>query len=105
QERPSAHIFHVDAPGLRDEDIDVSVRDDNTLVIRGERRRQSDEEDEGHHWRRVERSYGSFTRSFRLPDDADVSHIDANYRHGELIVSVPKMDKPYSRSRRINVHG
>jgi len=85
----SASALHLDLelPGLRQEQIDVRI-DGDELVIEGERSMDREQEEEQFH--RVERSYGKFSRRFRLPSTVDREAVDAVYRNGLLRVSVPR---------------
>ena len=92
---PAVDIYHVanteivlkaELPGLRREDIDVSV-ENSTLTLRGERRREESVADDAYH--RVERQYGAFVRSFTLPATVDPNAVRADYRDGVLTVRLP----------------
>jgi HSP20 family protein len=63
-----------------------------------------DDEDQGSQHRRVERLYGSFSRSFTLPEEADENGIDASYKDGMLTLSIPKIAKPEPRAIEVKVH-
>lgn len=91
-------VVKAELPGLRREDLDVTV-ENNVLTIRGERRYEH--EDRSGRVHRVERSYGEFCRSFTLPADVDSDHIRAEYRDGTLTVTLPR--KPEARPRQIPV--
>jgi len=86
-ETDKAYLIKADIPGVSKEDVKVTVQD-GTLIIRGERRQEKEEQDKTFH--RVERSYGSFMRSFHLPDDSDASGVTAEFKDGILNVSVKK---------------
>ena len=73
--------------------------DDGVITIRGERRKEAEQKDEKFH--RIESFYGSFARSFRLPEDADVAAIQAESKNGVLKVRVPK--QPAARARTVEV--
>ncbi len=81
--------FHIEAemPGLDKEDISLGV-EDGVLTIKGERKQESEEKDKNYH--RVERSYGSFSRSFNLGEMIDQEQIDASFDNGILHVTLPK---------------
>jgi HSP20 family protein len=91
---PAVDIYEVDGalvikaelPDMRREDIDVSV-ENNTLTIRGERKLDHDIKQESFH--RLERAYGSFVRSFSLPQTVDAAKIGAEYKNGVLAVKLP----------------
>ncbi|KAL0286231.1 UNVERIFIED_CONTAM: class I heat shock protein 1 [Sesamum calycinum] len=90
RETDRAHIFRVDLPGVRREDLKVQVEDNNVLQISGER--MVEKEEEGGKWHRVERRRGSFSRRFRLPENASVEDIKCGLEHGVLTVEVPKKE-------------
>lgn len=90
----------ADLPGFDANDVDVSVQE-NTLTIRGERRREEIKENETLH--RVEREYGVFERSFSLPRSADAENIRATYKDGVLSLTVPKREEAKPRSLKIDV--
>ncbi|MCA9510752.1 MAG: Hsp20/alpha crystallin family protein [Myxococcota bacterium] len=85
----------VELPGARKEDVNVEVHE-GVLTIRGEKRSEREEKDE--HRRYVERSYGSFARSFSLPTNADAEAVHASFQEGVLTVEVPKRDEAKPRS-------
>ena len=80
-------ILKVDLPGVRQEDIEVEVRD-NTLFLRGERRRPKESKEENYH--RTERPHGAFQRAFTLPSFVQWGKLKATYREGVLEVLMPK---------------
>ena len=79
----------VDLPDVKREDAKVTVRD-GMLMISGERNRESTDDDKETRYHRVERVYGKYTRSFRLPDTVDPASIAAEFREGVLTVKMPK---------------
>lgn len=81
------YLVKADIPGVAKEDIKVTI-DNNILTIQGERKQ--DKEEENKHFHRVERFYGSFIRSFTLPDDADAAALKAAAQEGQLTVTIPK---------------
>ena len=87
----------MDVPGLKDSDIKVQVRSGNLLTISGERNNETTEK--GHY----ERSYGSFNRTIRLKDNADLQAVSASLRNGVLEVKIPKTEKPPSEVQNIPV--
>ena len=82
-----AYRIAVELPGVAEEDIDLSVHD-GVMTLKGEKR--TEREDEGETWFFSERSYGAFSRSFRLPPDADEGAVEADLKDGVLTVTVPK---------------
>jgi HSP20 family protein len=99
--REEDDAFYVDAevPGMSAEDVHVDV-EKNVLTIRGERKVET-EESEGT-YRRVERQYGSFSRSFTLPETVDADHINADLKEGVLALRLPKKEAPTPRSISVN---
>lgn len=100
KETDNAVVLHAELPGLRKEDINIHV-DKGVLHVSGKREFEKKEENEK--WHRVERSYGSFHRSFRLPENVKESDIAANCENGVLTVTVPKEKKQEPAVRRIAV--
>jgi HSP20 family protein len=98
RETDDAFVFRADMPGVRNEDLDISMIG-NQLQISG-RREQEQQQDEGR-YHTYERAYGSFSRVFALPDSADVDNIRAELNNGVLTLSVPK--KPGSAPQRRKV--
>ena len=90
--------FKADAPGLNKKDVKVQVTDGNLLTISGERSQESQETSEDNTYHRVERSFGKFSRAFRLPETADVAKVDAACVDGVLCVTIPKCDNPAPRT-------
>ena len=80
-------VVRVELPGMRREDIDLTV-DEGKLVLRGERRMEPGHRPEDYH--RLERSYGPFLRSFRLPPGVDSEAVKADMQDGILVVTIPK---------------
>jgi HSP20 family protein len=97
-ETDEAIVLEADVPGFDHEDIHVEV-EDGTLTIKGESRRETDEERE--HYRRVERFHGSFHRSFALPGSVDPEGVKARLQNGVLAVTVPKV--PEAKRRAVSV--
>jgi HSP20 family protein len=80
-------IIKVEIPGVNKEDVKVTV-ENGALTIRGERKQEKEEKNKRFH--RVERFYGSFTRSFPLPENVDGTKIDASFKDGMLNLQIPK---------------
>ena len=94
-------ILTTDVPGIERKDIDVSVVD-NRLTIKGERKQEN--QSEGRHALRVERSYGAFSRAFDLPAAVNAGEIAATCLDGVLTVSVPKAESTKPRQIEITVN-
>jgi HSP20 family protein len=86
-ETKDAFVVKVEIPGMDPKDIQVSLQE-NLLTIKGEKKQGKEEKDERHH--RLERSYGAFTRSVRLPVAVDGSKVDAKFKNGLLTVTLAK---------------
>jgi len=86
-EKEDKYIVKAELPGMKEEDIDVSVVGD-TLTIKGERKTEEEVKDEDYY--RCERAYGSFMRSISLPSEVEADKIEAKYEDGVLEVSLPK---------------
>ena len=93
----------ADVPGLSREDIKVQVSPDRVLTISGERRSEQREGSEEEGVLRVERSYGTFMRRFRLPDNVDAEGIKASTKEGVLRLTVPKTEQPQPKQIDIQV--
>ncbi len=89
--REGEYAYHVevDLPGMKKEDINIQV-EDNTLVISGERKVKEEIKEENYY--KIESRFGTFSRSFSLPEDADVENIHAESADGVLEVIVPKLE-------------
>ena len=87
KETKDGYLFKADLPGVKLSDIDVSVTG-NRLQISG--KREAEKEDRGDTYYTYERTYGSFSRAFTLPDSADAGKINADLRDGVLTVVAPK---------------
>src|ERR1043165_3367907 len=92
----------IEAPGIDEKDIDVRV-ENHTLTVHGERKFEKEEKEEN--FRRVERQYGSFTRSFTLPQTVDAENVSANYDKGVLKISLPKKAEAKPKQIKVNVGG
>lgn len=102
-ERKDSFQLKVELPEVKKEDVRVSV-DNGVLTISGERRLELEEGGEAGHQRRLERIYGSFSRSFTLPEEADENAIDASYQDGMLVLTIPKAERPAPRAIEVKVH-
>jgi HSP20 family protein len=90
----------VEVPGIEEKDIDVRI-ENNTLTVHGERKFEKEEKEEN--FRRVERQYGSFTRSFTLPNTIDAEKVQATYDKGILKVLLAKKDEAKPKQIKVNV--
>jgi len=93
-------LIRAEVPGVERDSIDVKV-EDNTLILSGERVRETEDEDTQAY--RRERVYGSFVRSFSLPKTVDATRISAAYKNGVLEISLPKAEEAKPRKIEIKV--
>lgn len=93
-------VLEAELPGMKSEDVDVSI-ENNIITLRGERRFEKKDENDNYH--RVERSYGSFTRSFTLPRNVVGDSAKAEFKNGILRVSLPKREE--EKARKIQITG
>ncbi|HEY1270954.1 MAG TPA: Hsp20/alpha crystallin family protein [Terriglobales bacterium] len=90
----------IEVPGIDEKDIDVRL-ENNTLTVHGERKFEKEEKEEN--YRRIERQYGSFTRSFTLPTTVDADSISADYDKGVLKVKLAKKAEAKPKQIKVNV--
>ena len=93
-------VVKADLPDLQDKDIDVRV-ENNTLTIRGERKFEKDVTEDN--YLRIERSYGSFIRSFSLPNTVSSENIRADYRNGVLTLHMAKREESKPKQIKISI--
>ncbi len=98
RETDDAFVFTAELPGIAKEAVEITV-DDGILTLKGERR--FNENDEEKNYRRIERAYGSFSRSFTLPSAVDAERIEASFKDGLLTVDVPKAE--VAKARKITI--
>jgi len=89
-----------EVPGIDEKDIDVKI-ENNTLTVHGERKFEKEEKEEN--FRRVERQYGSFTRSFTVPNTVDTDHVEAHYDKGVLKVQLAKKAEAKPKQIKVSV--
>ena len=99
-EDDTEYVIKADLPDVKKEDIKLTVLD-NVMSISGERKYEKEEQGKKYH--RVERLYGSFMRSFTVPDDADASKVSAEYKDGVLNAHLPKSEKANQKSIEVKV--
>ncbi len=92
--------LHVELPGIKQEDIQVSIEGD-TLTLKGERKREAEVKQDQYH--RIERSYGRFERSILLPTVVDPSRVKATYRDGVLEIQLPKKEEAKPKEIKVEV--
>jgi HSP20 family protein len=80
-------VLRGDLPGMTEDDVNIEIKD-NVLIVSGERKAEREDKREGYH--RVERAFGSFSRSLSLPAGVDADKVQANFDNGVLEVRIPK---------------
>jgi len=88
KENGTAFIFKADVPGVKESDLDVTITG-NRLTISGQRNEEKEEKNDTYY--SCERKYGAFSRSYTLPEGADLEHINAEIKSGVLTIAVPKL--------------
>ena len=96
------YVISVELPGIEPADVDISV-EDSTLTIRGERKFYQEVDEDSFH--RVERRYGSFSRSLALPQTANADAIEASFDRGVLTVEIPKVEEAKPKKITIKATG
>ena len=99
-ETPEEYRIEAELPGVKQDDLEVKV-ENRVLTLRGERREEREEKGKKYH--RVESSYGSFMRSFTLPDDADEDSVAADYKDGLLSVRITRTAPKESKARAVEI--
>ena len=89
EERDDEYQVKVELPGVNKDDVKITMQD-NVLTIRGEKKQEKESKNSNYH--RVERSYGSFQRSFTLPTSVKHDKIEASYKEGILTIGLPKAE-------------
>jgi len=89
-EKSDSYEVKAELPGMKKDEIKIS-REDDVLMISGERKSEQDEKKDNYH--RIERRYGKFQRSFYLPKNVKANDIKANYKDGVLTVTIPKSEE------------
>lgn len=92
----------LEIPGIDQKDVDIRY-ENNTLTVRGERKFEKEEKEENFH--RIERSYGSFARSFSLPNTIDQDNIHAEYANGVLKIDLAKRAEAKPKQIKVNIGG
>ncbi len=99
-ETDTAYVIKGEIPGVNKEDVKINI-EAGMITIRGERKQEKEEKDKKFH--RIERSYGSFMRSFRLPDNVDETAVKADFKDGMINVTLPKSAKNKARSNDVSI--
>ena len=93
-------VLKAELPGVDPKDVEVKV-EDNTLYLKGERKFEKEVKNESYH--RVERSYGSFARSFSLPNSINTDKVKAEFKDGLLTLTLPKREEAKPRTVKIDI--
>ena len=94
-------VLKAELPGINPDDVEIRV-EDNTLYLKGERKFEKEVKEQNYH--RVERSYGTFTRSFSLPNSVDADKVTANFKDGILTLTMPKKEEAKPKTIKISVN-
>ena len=103
-ETPEAFLVTLELPGMTAKDVDVSYENE-VLTIRGEKTEEREEKDKEENWKyyMVERTFGSFTRSFTLPRVVDAEKVEANFHNGVLTLHIPKLPTAKPMGKKIAI--
>jgi HSP20 family protein len=99
-EHEDAYQVKVELPGVSKDDVKITMQD-NILTIRGEKKQEKESKNSNYH--RVERSYGSFQRSFTLPTSVKHDKIEASYNDGILTIALPKAEEAKPKQIEVKV--
>lgn len=94
-------VLKADLPGAEPNHVELKI-ENGTLTVKGERKFESEKNEKGYH--RIERAYGSFARSFTLPETVDVEKVKADFKHGVLSVTLPKKEIAKPRTIQVQVN-
>lgn len=100
READDAYFVDVDLPGITKEDIAIDI-DDNVLTVSGERKTKTEEKEDNYY--KIESSYGTFSRSFTLPEDVNADKIEAASNDGVLEIKIPKMPAVEKAPKKIEI--
>ncbi len=93
-------VLKAELPGVNPDDVEIRV-EDNTLYLKGNRKFENEVKEQNYH--RVERSYGTFTRTFALPNSIDADKVGASYKDGILTLTMPKKEEAKPKTIKISV--
>lgn len=93
-------VLKADLPGVDPKDVEIRI-EDGTLYLKGERKQEQEVNEEDYH--RVERRYGAFARSFSLPDSIDEAKVKAEFKGGQLTLTMPKREEVKPKTIKISV--
>lgn len=99
-EKDNAFEITAELPGLKEEDVDISLAD-GVLTMKGEKKEETEQREKGYYL--SERRYGSFQRAFRLPDSIDEDKVEARFDNGVLRVTLPKRPEAVKQAKKISI--
>jgi HSP20 family protein len=99
-EKDNRFIVRAAAPGVKPEDLDIQI-ENNVLTIRGELKQEHEEQDVKVY--RREYSYGTFSRSIRLPDNVNLEGVEAQFEHGFVTITIPRVEEPKPKALKVPV--
>ena len=99
-ETDDEYIVRADVPGVSKDDIKITIKD-NVLTISGEKKQEKETKNENFH--RIERVYGSFTRTFTLPGAVKVDKVEARFKDGVLTIKLPKVEEAKAKEIEVKV--
>ncbi|MBP8625474.1 MAG: Hsp20/alpha crystallin family protein [Syntrophorhabdaceae bacterium] len=99
-ETKNNYIVNAEIPGIDPKEVEISLND-NILTIKGEKKQEKEEENENYHV--IERSYGGFTRSLRLPGQIQGDKVKATYKNGILKITLPKTEEAKKKEIKVAV--
>lgn len=91
---------NAELPGMTEKDIEVTLHD-NVLTLKGEKKHEEEKKDQNYHC--IERRYGSFHRSFPLPQEVEIEKIDASFKNGILSIAIPKKEGEKEKGKKIEI--
>lgn len=100
-EEENSILVHAEIPGIDKQDVKISMNEDRMLTIKGEKKRKQKEE--GKHFIRGERAFGSFSRSFVLPENIDPAGISAKFNNGVVEITILKKEPEQPKEYEINI--
>ncbi len=100
-EEENSILVHAEIPGMDKSEIKISMNEDRMLTLKGEKKRNDTEEDKA--FIRSERSFGSFSRSFLLPENIDPEGISAKFNNGVVEISIPKKEPEQPKEYEVNI--
>lgn len=95
--------LNFELPGLSKDDVQVKIKEDNVLVIKGEKKQETKTEDKERNYIRMERHFGEFSRYFTLPDNVNAEKIDAKFDNGVLSITIEKKEPEKPNEKLIEI--